>query len=130
MNDDRESRGPGAAESRRLHPREEVRLAAVLSAVDVEGVPVLIHNVSRDGMLIVFAERSDPLTFSVGKRIRLAVASERGEDRDEMTLDAQIRWVFAYGVGVKVAENAAATMAELRDAAAARLKGIRPGREL
>jgi hypothetical protein len=123
VNDDRQPKGPEPDNSWRLHPREEMRLAAVVSAADLEGAPMLIHNVSRDGMLIVFTEDTTPAPYTVGKRIRITVAPVGEDASTSIALDAQIRWAFAYGIGVKVAETDVATMTALRNAAAARLKG-------
>jgi len=123
VSDDRQPTAPEPDNSRRLHPRAEVRLAVVVSAADLDDVPMLIHNVSRDGMLIVFAGRTAPASYSVGKRIRIAVAPVGDDDSTGIVLDAQIRWAFAYGIGVKISETAAATMTALRNAAAERLKG-------
>ena len=123
VNDDRPPATPASDSSRRLHPRAEVRLAVVVSAADLDDVPMLIHNVSRDGMLIVFAAPTAPAAYSVGKRIRIAVAPVDDDTSTGLELDAQVRWAFAYGIGVKVSETDAATMTALRQAAAERLKG-------
>ncbi|MEX2481771.1 MAG: PilZ domain-containing protein [Gammaproteobacteria bacterium] len=124
MTDDRHSPPPGITNPRRLHPRAEVRLAAALSGSDVGDLPVLIHNVSRDGMLVVFAEPLDASSLCVGRRVRIIVSPDTHGGPASIAVTAQVRWLFAYGVGVKVAEADAAAMNDLRAASAERLKAV------
>jgi len=106
---------------RRQSPREDVRLVATACLADGRTLPVWIHNVSRDGMLIVFAASIATETIAIGKRIDIQVAADGS--RPPIAVQAQIRWIFAYGVGVRVADGATAAMTQLRAASNERLKG-------
>lgn len=124
VTDDSNPPPPGVTDPRRLHPRAEVRLAAALSGTDAGELPVLIHNVSRDGMLVVFAEPLATSSLCVGKRVRISVLPDSHGGPASIVVRAQVRWLFAYGVGVKVAEADAQAMNDLRAASAERLKAV------
>lgn len=121
----KDGRQPFALEGdkqRRRHPREAVRLAATVSGAGLSEIPVWIHNVSRDGMLLAFAERPDRGRFRFGTPIRVTIGPGPDEAVPLLALRAQIRWIFAYGVGVKVSSADSGAMKALRTVVSDRLR--------
>jgi c-di-GMP-binding flagellar brake protein YcgR len=107
---------------RREHPRADVRLAGTAHFADDRALPVWIQNVSRDGMLIVFAAGVAGEVASTGKPVVVEVALT--DEQPRIRVRAQVRWTFAFGVGVKIVEADPALMERLRAAVNERLKAV------
>lgn len=107
---------------RREHPRADVRLAGTAHFADDRALPVWIQNVSRDGMLIVFAAGVAGDVASTGKPVVVEVALT--DDHPRIQVRAQVRWTFAFGVGVRIVEADPTMLEQLRTAVNERLKAV------
>ena len=120
---DTDQPAPVAREAqRRESPRADVRLAGTARFADDRALPVWIQNVSRDGMLLVFAAGVASDVAGTGKPVVVEVALT--DDHPRIQVRAQVRWTFAFGVGIKIVEADPTMLEQLRTAVNARLKAV------